>query len=72
MTQIHLCPTCNGQGTLERKDREGYEKFTCGKCEGAGRIERKSYSVDLPFGADIDHDTEKKIFELLTKLKKQK
>lgn len=73
MTQVNLCPNCQGQGTLEVRGRhilDGYEKVTCTRCEGTGRVQTKSYSVDLPFGKQVDHKLEEQIFELVRRLAK--
>tara|TARA_R110000868_G_scaffold83535_1_gene235726 strand:- start:229 stop:453 length:225 start_codon:yes stop_codon:yes gene_type:complete len=63
--QIKLCSNCKGQGVLENRGQEGYEKLNCRHCEGTGRVEFKSYEIEVPFGKQIDNDIEKKILELI-------
>lgn len=70
MTQVNLCPNCEGQGTLETRGRDGYEKVTCSRCAGTGRVVTKSYSIDLPFGKHVDPKVEEQIFELIKQLAK--
>lgn len=70
MTQIHLCPNCQGQGIIEMRFRDGYDKAACTRCEGTGRVQTKSYSVDLPFGKLVDPKIEEQIFELIRQLAK--
>lgn len=50
--------------------RDGYDKAACTRCEGTGRVQTKSYSVDLPFGKQVDPKIEEQIFELVRQLAK--
>ena len=56
MSDIKLCPVCDGEGQTkvdEGTHNSDWVWYECKKCNGTGRIRQSSYSFSIPFGVNL-------------------
>ena len=47
VTEMAVCPDCNGSGVYQEYDEyDRYYVYACGKCEGSGDVDRQQESED--------------------------